>query len=150
MRKSVLVLIALIAALSIALAFFHIASTSDAIRGGTVAICVLIVVASLPSEVVAWLGFGVAEHHNFDQPIGQDPLELLLSSYSVDKGAEVALRNTLLELVRAARLRHDSEAIAELEAQLTPQADDDPETRRLDAELVEQTLRRLEDSWQPH
>jgi hypothetical protein len=150
MRKSVLVLIVVIVALSGALAFFHIASTSDAIRGGTVAICVLIVLASLPSQVGAWFGFGTSRSHNFDQPFGQDPLELLLSSYSVDKGAEAVLRNTLRELVQAARLRHDNAALAQLEARLTLPTGDNPETHMLDAELVEQTLRRLEDSWQPN
>jgi hypothetical protein len=132
-----------------ALAIFHIVNDQSAIRAVVVVISLVLVVSSIPDQARAWLRFRNARSlQTFEHAVEADPLDALLLTYSVDRSAERQLCALVEDLLGAALLRRRSDEILSLQKRLRhPRSIDRATPSVLDDELLEYSLKLLEDSW---
>jgi hypothetical protein len=131
-----------------ALAFFHIVNQQVATKVVVVVISLILVISSIPDQAGAWLRFRNARSlQSFERAIEPDPLDALLLTYSADKSAERQLCALLDDLLDAAR-RRGGDQIPAIQMRLrNPRSIDIATPPILDDDLVEHSLKLLEDSW---
>ncbi|KJE77955.1 hypothetical protein [Ferrimicrobium acidiphilum] len=148
MRKSIFITVLVTIVVGVALAFFHIVNLQVATKVVVVVISLILVISSIPDQARAWLRFRNSRSlQSFEQAIEPDPLDALLLTYSSDKSAERQLCALLDDLLDAAR-RRGGDQIPAIQMRLrNPRSIDIATPSILDDDLLEHSLKLLEESW---
>jgi hypothetical protein len=149
MRRSTVIAILVIIVVGGGLTFFQIVDDQSAIKGVVVSISLLLVVSSLPDQTHAWFWFrNTRSPQSFEQAVEPDPLSALVLTYKADKTAEQHLCALLDDLLSAARRRRTNAEIVIVQERLRGSRSIDKATPLvLDDQLLDHSLRLLEDSW---
>ncbi len=148
MRRSTVAAVLVTMIVGAALAIFHVVDRQNAIEAVVVVISLILVISSIPDQVRAWLRFrNTRSPQTFERAVEADPIDALLLTYSVDKSAERQLCALLDDLLDAARRRGGDQIPVVQERLRSPRSIDKATPSVLDDELLEYSLKLLEDSW---